>query len=154
MQKSDTPRMLSKTLISCLAGVVIAVPCFGGVALGRSKTLNPKPKTLNPKLKAPSVYTPTWTSSPLTDPYLGAHRGKTLAAYSLEFTHRPLSSSFLGVPYRILNINHKKELLRGLWVGPRDLGSRPRHFNTPETLLQVNPESYTRVLCRSGRGSS
>ena len=27
-----------------------------------------------------------------------------------------LSSSFLGLPYRILNINHKKELLRGLWV--------------------------------------
>ena len=23
-------------------------------------------------------------------------------------THRPLSSSFLGLPYRILNINHKK----------------------------------------------
>ena len=33
------------------------------------------------------------------------------------FTHRPLSSSFLGLPYRILNINHKKELLRGLWAG-------------------------------------
>ena len=32
------------------------------------------------------------------------------------FTHRLLSSSFLGVPYRILNINHKKELLRSLWV--------------------------------------
>ena len=33
------------------------------------------------------------------------------------FTPRPLSSSFLGLPpYRILNINHKKELLRGLWV--------------------------------------
>ena len=31
-------------------------------------------------------------------------------------THRPLSSSCLGLPYRILNINHKKELLRGLWV--------------------------------------
>ena len=31
-------------------------------------------------------------------------------------THRPLSSSFLGLPYRILNINHKEELLRGLWV--------------------------------------
>ena len=31
-------------------------------------------------------------------------------------THRPLSSSLLGFPYRILNINHKKELLRGLWV--------------------------------------
>ena len=31
-------------------------------------------------------------------------------------THRPLSNSFLGLPYRILNINHKKERLRGLWV--------------------------------------
>ena len=31
-------------------------------------------------------------------------------------THRPLSSSFLGLPYRFVNINHKKELLRGLWV--------------------------------------
>ena len=31
-------------------------------------------------------------------------------------THRPLSSSFLGLPYGILNKNHKKELLRGLWV--------------------------------------
>ena len=32
------------------------------------------------------------------------------------FTHRPLSSSFLGLPYRLLNINHKKEILRGLWA--------------------------------------
>ena len=32
-------------------------------------------------------------------------------------THRLLSSSLLGSPYRILNINHKKELLRSLWVG-------------------------------------
>ena len=32
------------------------------------------------------------------------------------YTHRPLSSSFLGLPYRILHINHKKELLWGLWV--------------------------------------
>ena len=37
---------------------------------------------------------------------------------SVTITHRPLSSSFLGWPYRILNINHKKELLRGLWVSP------------------------------------
>ena len=36
---------------------------------------------------------------------------------TLGFTHRPLSSSFWGLAYRILNINHKKELLRGLWVG-------------------------------------
>ena len=34
----------------------------------------------------------------------------------MEFTHRPLSRSFWGLPYRILNIDHKKELLRGLWV--------------------------------------
>ena len=31
-------------------------------------------------------------------------------------THRLLGSSFLGLPYRILNIEHKKELLRTLWV--------------------------------------
>ena len=30
--------------------------------------------------------------------------------------HRPLSSFFWGLPYTILNLNHKKELLRGLWV--------------------------------------
>ena len=35
----------------------------------------------------------------------------------LEYTHRLLSSSFLGLPYRIRNMNHKKELLRSLWVG-------------------------------------
>ena len=29
-------------------------------------------------------------------------------------THRPLSSSVLGLPYRILNINHKTELLTGV----------------------------------------
>ena len=34
----------------------------------------------------------------------------------LVYTHRLLSSSFLGLPYRILNMNHKKELLRSLWV--------------------------------------
>ena len=34
----------------------------------------------------------------------------------IRSTHRPLSSSFLGLPYRILNINHIKELLRSLWV--------------------------------------
>ena len=33
------------------------------------------------------------------------------------YTHRLHSSSFLGLPYRIRNINHKKELLWSLWVG-------------------------------------
>ena len=36
--------------------------------------------------------------------------------------HRPLSSSFLGLPCRILNINHPKELLRGLWVVFKGVG--------------------------------
>ena len=36
----------------------------------------------------------------------------------LGHTHGPLSSSFVGLPHRILYINHKKELLGGLWVGP------------------------------------
>ena len=32
-------------------------------------------------------------------------------------THRPLGSSFFGITYRILNINHKKDYLQwGLWV--------------------------------------
>ena len=44
-------------------------------------------------------------------------------------THRPLSSSFWGLPYWILNINHKKELLRGLWAktpNPKRTISRPK----------------------------
>ena len=30
-----------------------------------------------------------------------------------------LLASLLGLPYRILNINHKEELLRILWVNPK-----------------------------------
>ena len=32
-------------------------------------------------------------------------------------TQRPQSSSFWGLPYRILNMNPQKELLWGRWVG-------------------------------------
>ena len=42
-------------------------------------------------------------------------------------THRLLSSSFLGLPYRILNISHNKELLRSPGVGmltPQDFAGR------------------------------
>ena len=38
-------------------------------------------------------------------------------------TRRLLSSSFLGLPYRILNINHKKGLLRTLGFGGLGLQS-------------------------------
>ena len=46
-----------------------------------------------------------------------------------------LSSSLLGLPYRILNINHKKELLRGLWV--RFAGCRA----PPQTSLALGRKS-------------
>ena len=39
----------------------------------------------------------------------------------ISLTHRPHSSSFLGLPYRVLNMNPKKELLWGLWVMPHRL---------------------------------
>ena len=41
-----------------------------------------------------------------------------IAKIASQYTHRPLGSSFLGLPCRILSINHKKEL------GPRRLGVR------------------------------
>ena len=34
----------------------------------------------------------------------------------LRGSDRPLSSSFLGLPYGIRIIHHEKEQLRGLWV--------------------------------------
>ena len=50
--------------------------------------------------------------------YRSASKARPLAvAFATCFakawdTRRPLSSYFLGLPYRILSINHKKELLR------------------------------------------
>ena len=64
-----------------------------------------KPKHLVPKQKCPKIYWRIWRIS-------GGLTGLMVV------THRPLSSSFLGLPYRILNTNHTKELLRGLWVEP------------------------------------
>ena len=45
-----------------------------------------------------------------------SHRTDNKAVEIWGFTHRLYSSSFLGLRYRILNINHKKELLWSLWV--------------------------------------
>ena len=49
--------------------------------------------------------------------YVGFREGAFLNPTSLiaqpPYTHGPLSSSFWGLPYRILNMNHKKELLKG-----------------------------------------
>ena len=54
-------------------------------------------------------------------------------------TQRPLSSSLLGLPCRILNISDRKELLRGLWVytNTRILITRPlaQGSDVQETLV-------------------
>ena len=47
-------------------------------------------------------------------------------------THRPLSSSFLWLLFRILQGNPKKELLRGLWVST---------FNGGTAYSKLGPEN-------------
>ena len=55
---------------------------------------------------------------PSTTVEFGRNRPSYLVVFGgvVHTAHRTLSSSFLGLPSRILSINHKKELLRGLWV--------------------------------------
>ena len=73
---------------------------FGGWTRGcRGWALNPKP--LNPVYELETS---------------GALNPKALECGSWGSTHRPLSSAFLGIPCRVLDVNHKKELLRSLWV--------------------------------------
>ena len=63
-------------------------------------------------------------------------RLNTQPELALKPTHRPLSSSFLGLPYRILNMNQKKELLRGLWVASQRLHQRSQ-THTSESLSRT-----------------
>ena len=58
----------------------------------------------------PRVHVPTTWSAGLISGF------RTEASRVLKTTHRLQSSSFLGLPYGIRNINHKKELLWSLWV--------------------------------------
>ena len=44
-------------------------------------------------------------------------RHQVFQTWARVYTHRLLSSSFLGLPFWILNTNPIKELLRSLWVG-------------------------------------
>ena len=67
-------------------------------------------------------------------------------SFSVVSTHRPLSSSFLGLPYRILNLNHKKELLRGLWVIGQPLQPLRAHIFHPLLI-----KSQASTLNDSGR---
>ena len=68
-------------------------------------------------------------------------------------THRPLSSSSWGLPYRLLNINLKKELLRGLWVNPKQasfMGVRTR--GTIGDIDPLNKVSFKRARSRAKKG--
>ena len=56
---------------------------------------------------------------------------------------RPQSSSVLGLPYRILNMNPQKELLWGLWVSQRSIGTsgvRFRAFGLVDLDIILNPK--------------
>ena len=55
----------------------------------------------------------------------------------------PLSGSFLGLPYRILNINHKKELLRGLWVVGLE-SAKPDPAQNPAVIATERRQNSTR----------
>ena len=54
-------------------------------------------------------------------------------------TQRPQSSSVLGLPYRILNINPQQELLWGLWVGTRPLATTRASGTQHENFQKINP---------------
>ena len=57
-------------------------------------------------------------------------------------TQRPQSSSFLGLPYRILYMNPKKELLWGLWVA-----TQPSTLAVCGPWLQRNTRWMLRLSC-------
>ena len=60
----------------------------------------------------------------------GSALGGAVGKPYLRLPIRPLGSPLLGLPYRILSINHKKELLRGLWV-PCNEPENPLHVCVP-----------------------
>ena len=72
--------------------------------------------TLNPSGRSFWLLRPNGAAAGLTVSRETLWRGTSLKG---GVTHRLLSSSFLGLPYRVLYMNHKKHLLRGLWVKTR-----------------------------------
>ena len=57
----------------------------------------------------------------------GLAGGEGGLGFDKKTIHRLQGSSFLGLPYRILNINHKKELLWSLWVDLCLCSGLPQH---------------------------
>ena len=87
-----------------------------------------------------------WSSPPVR------HQPRT-TLLEPQCTHRLLSSSFLGLPYRILNMNHhKKELLRSHSVGANELHHSVQLFPgslkifLPRSSLELNSPQISGVL--------
>ena len=72
----------------------------------------------------------------------------------IKSAHRPQSSSFLGLPYSIRNMNPKKELLWGLWVGLRDQAYRLRIPKWVLAIFKTDPECPLQFLGFRGLGFS
>ena len=60
--------------------------------------------------------------------------------------YRLQSSSFLGSPYRILSINHKQELLRGLWVDSTGISAHTPNCQTPVSVIALAAAGCHRAL--------
>ena len=69
---------------------------------------------------------------------------------TLDHTHRPQSSSFWGLPYRILNMNPKKELP---W-GPMGKRQTPEVTTAAGTKAQAAPWADGRLGARRAKGSA
>ena len=89
---------------------------------------------------------------------LEAHAGACMEVASrvatLYPTYMPVSSSFRGLPYRILNIDHnEKELLRGLWVSSTSkaslnvLNTPPHGCRVSDSLTGLCPEAFSVPAC-------
>ena len=82
---------------------------------------------------------------PTPSPSPATRKGYISYGRCLNLTHRLLSSSFWGLPYRILNKNHKNELLRSLWVNiPTFLTKLTTRRNQGQKPRQLCPWTLTR----------
>ena len=100
------------------------------------------PQIRNSKPHLPSTTKPGREATPET--LTNARKVHTAVS-----THRLLSSSLLGLPYRILNINHKEELLRSLWVSCTPLDGKVCAFRATVTKKQRSAACATTFMKHS-----
>ena len=60
----------------------------------------------------------------------------------VDCTHRPPSISFLGLPFRIPTINHKKELCRGLFHGHVHSRALAASVGSTDALKRADLSNY------------